>query len=715
MTLDIRGSLKNTKINKNTYIFIDELFSNAIDSYLIRKHVNPSLAALNIDLSIEFTRIELFDNGQFDLTITCTDNGAGFEDHQVKAFVTKDTSYKDDLAIEGIGECRGSGRIQFLHYFKTIKVDSRYESGHGMLRRTLCINDSSNKEINEDSFAQEKIEDKQVETTIVLAGLKPTIYEKLFAGNDLRDDFSAESLKNYVMVTFLQRFVSLKDRLGAFCITITTNEAGASRSSLTPDDLPEVTTTKNIVVYYKDEQGRDTNKSEVFTLSHYKLVKTQFRLRRNLVALCAKSSAVKNVTSKYLKPKSIENNDIGGYYHIVLIESKYLSEHVNSQRDDFNLPEDAHQEELFLHNLISFEEIYHSIDDAIYEMLTPPDWSRECIVKSTGQKYGISSRMISESNIRIRYGDTEEKIVKRVLSSYQEHIIQDTSDIFDIQLEISKTDPTSKEFRDKVNALAWKYTSSLKYIDMTSLSQLVVRRAAMLDILNLAINKGLAGQVKESDDPKKRCDERIIHNILFPMGKDSSQVTDHDVWLLNEEYQYFDYIASDKALSTIRFDENDMLFDSDIDINMKKVVESNMRANVIENSAKRPDIAIFSKEGSAIIIELKAPGVNLEDHVNDLMEYAQLLAAKSNGKLKKFYGYLLGTSVNPNRLRGYKRFPSGKGWFGTDSVIEPSTNVPLGELYSEILFYQDIVERANKRLDVYKKKLGINAHFGPRA
>jgi hypothetical protein len=236
----------------------------------------------------------------------------------------------------------------------------------------------------------------------------------------------------------------------------------------------------------------------------------------------------------------------------------------------------------------------------------------------------------------------------------------------------------------------------------------------MLDILNLAINKGLAGQVKESDDPKKRCDERIIHNILFPMGKDSSQVTDHDVWLLNEEYQYFDYIASDKALSTIRFDENDMLFDSDIDINMKKVVESNMRANMIENSAKRPDIAIFSKEGSAIIIELKAPGVNLEDHVNDLMEYAQLLAAKSNGKLKKFYGYLLGTSVNPNRLRGYKRFPSGKGWFGTDSVIEPSTNVPLGELYSEILFYQDIVERANKRLDVYKKKLGINVHFGPR-
>jgi hypothetical protein len=556
-------------------------------------------------LSIEFTKRGLFDDGQFDLKVTCTDNGDGFGDEQVKAFVTKDTSYKDDLAIEGIGECRGSGRIQFLHYFTTIKIDSFYRSGNQIFRRTLSINDSSNKEISEASFVQKIVADEQFRTTMELIGLKPAIYEKLFSGIDLKEEYSAESLRNYVMVTFLQRFVSLKERLGAFRVTIKTNGTGIA--SLTRDDLPQVTSTKTISVSYKDENGNATIRSETFTLSHYKLPKTQFRLKRNLVALCAKSSAVKNVTKKYLKPKSIENSDIGGYYHIVLIESKYLSEHVNEQRDDFKIPEDAQQKEFFLSlgDCISFEEIYHSIDDAIYEMLTPPDWSRDSIVKSTGQKYGISSRMISESNVRIHYGDTEERIAKRVLSSYQEHIIKDTSEIFDIQLEISKTDPTSKEFREKINALAWKYTSSIKYIDMTSLSQLVVRRAAMLDILGLAINKGLVAQTKDADDQKKRCDERIIHNILFPMGKDTSEVTDHDVWLLNEEYQYFDYIASDKALSTIRFDENDMLFDSDIDENMKKVVENTMKKNINENSAKRPDIAIFSKEGSAIIIEVR--------------------------------------------------------------------------------------------------------------
>ena len=37
MTLDIRGSIKNTKLSKNPYVVFEELISNAIDSYLIRK------------------------------------------------------------------------------------------------------------------------------------------------------------------------------------------------------------------------------------------------------------------------------------------------------------------------------------------------------------------------------------------------------------------------------------------------------------------------------------------------------------------------------------------------------------------------------------------------------------------------------------------------------------------------------------------------------
>ena len=130
--------------------------------------------------------------------------------------------------------------------------------------------------------------------------------------------------------------------------------------------------------------------------------------------------------------------------------------------------------------------------------------------------------------------------------------------------------------------------------------------------------------------------------------------------------------------------------------------------NYADNDAKRPDIAVFNKEGSVIIIEFKAPDVSLDDHIGDLMEYAQLLTAKSKGKIKKVYGYLLGTTVNRNRIMQYTRFPSGKGWFNTVPITEHETGTRLGELYSEILFYDDIVDRANMRLEVYKKRLNIN-------
>jgi hypothetical protein len=214
----------------------------------------------------------------------------------------------------------------------------------------------------------------------------------------------------------------------------------------------------------------------------------------------------------------------------------------------------------------------------------------------------------------------------------------------------------------------------------------------MIETLNRAVNKSFYVQ---TENEGRRCNEKVIHNIFFPMRKDVTEVgeRDHDVWLLNEEYYCYDYIPSDKALSNIKWSDDTLLFKSDIDEEMQKILSKNYD----DNSAKRTDIALYSGGCSAVIIEFLTPGVNLDEHTGDLMEYAQLLAAKSKGKLKKFYGYLLGDKINPNRIGGYIKFPSDKGWFGTERIVEHSSGARLGELYSEILFYEDIVERAKRQ------------------
>jgi hypothetical protein len=87
MTLDIRGSLKNTKISSNKYVVIEELISNSIESFLIRRHQDPSDMDLRITVSIDLFAADLLGD-QLEVSVSCTDNGCGLGDEQTNAFLT---------------------------------------------------------------------------------------------------------------------------------------------------------------------------------------------------------------------------------------------------------------------------------------------------------------------------------------------------------------------------------------------------------------------------------------------------------------------------------------------------------------------------------------------------------------------------------------------------------------------------------------------------
>lgn len=123
MTLDVRGGLKNTKINPSPQIVFAELLANSVDHYLVRAAREFDPPALKVTLTLDFRDADLTGYEQV-MSVACRDNGAGFGQPERKAFCTVDTSFKDDLNIEGLGKSRGVGRIQFLHYFRQINVVS---------------------------------------------------------------------------------------------------------------------------------------------------------------------------------------------------------------------------------------------------------------------------------------------------------------------------------------------------------------------------------------------------------------------------------------------------------------------------------------------------------------------------------------------------------------------------------------------------------------
>ncbi|MGY4398615.1 hypothetical protein ACVWZA_003823 [Sphingomonas sp. UYAg733] len=704
MTLDIRGSLKNTKISSNRYVVLEELISNSIDSFLIRQHQDPARRSLDVKLVVEIVASGLLGDGHV-MSVSCADNGCGLGDEQTEAFLTKDTSYKDDLSIAGIGKCKGAGRIQFFHHFERVGIRSTYRDGAEVLTRTLPML-AGRKRIELADFTTSSGNGADIGTTITLAGLIPAAQERLYRTDPLTDVFSAANIRRYMLIAFLQRLVSLKSELGAFTIAFETQfpKDRIETASLSAADLPPVTEVREAQVEERDPRSGDPlGRTAGLTLSHYKLDAATFDLPRNAISFCAKSSPVEDITRRYLRTVAEQNRAIDGFHHIVLIEGELLDRRVNEQRDGFDgIPDEIPVGDLFADETVSYADVYEQIDPIIDEMVSPSGWSRDQVLADITAKFGLNAGMLEDTTTRVVYGDSAKSVAERVLRKYQERIISDTAEIFDLREGIENAEPHTAEFRQKIHELSWKYASSLKTFDMVNLSQLVVRRTAIVEILNLARQRQLA--IQAVPEGTRRQDERIIHSIFFPMRRDSTETSDHDIWLLSEEYQYYDYIASDKPLAQIEWCDGEKLFDPSIDDELTET----LRRRAKENGAMRPDIAIFNKEGSAIIIEFKAPGVSLDDHTGDLSEYAHLLAAKSNGKLKKFYGYLIGDEIAPLRMAGWTRFAAGQGYFRSTPLQDPETGRNLGELYAETLFFNDIVDRASKRIGIYREKLQID-------
>lgn len=87
----------------------------------------------------------------------------------------------------------------------------------------------------------------------------------------------------------------------------------------------------------------------------------------------------------------------------------------------------------------------------------------------------------------------------------------------------------------------------------------------------------------------------------------------------------------------------------------------------------------------------------------------RFLRRNPSGKLKKFYGYLIGDTVNTLRLSGnWTKFPTGKGLFQSSALVDHDTRVPLGETYFEILHFSDVIDRAKKRIGIYQDKLKLD-------
>lgn len=196
----------------------------------------------------------------------------------------------------------------------------------------------------------------------------------------------------------------------------------------------------------------------------------------------------------------------------------------------------------------------------------------------------------------------------------------------------------------------------------------------------------------------KKDREGLIHDLIFKRKSGASGQL-NDLWVLNEEYVHFAG-CSDLPINQIVDGKGAPL--------LRSITDEEIAALGVK-PALRPDIFLYPEEGKCVLVELKAPDVNLADHLNQMTKYCNLIANYSVRKTEKFYCYLIGETFNPlTDLDGeYQETVSGD-WIRSNirivSFLDRST---IADAQIEISKLSAIYGRAHRRNKSFADKLGL--------
>jgi hypothetical protein len=203
----------------------------------------------------------------------------------------------------------------------------------------------------------------------------------------------------------------------------------------------------------------------------------------------------------------------------------------------------------------------------------------------------------------------------------------------------------------------------------------------------------------------RNIDEKLLHNVIFQQSH--KQPDQSDLWLVNEDFIFFKGTSEEK-LKDVLINEQPLLRDALTD------QEREYRLSLGEDRyTKRPDVLLFPDEGKCIVIEFKNPDVNVMDHLAQINNYASLIKnfAQSHFSFQTFYGYLIGEKINPFDVRSADS--DFKEAYHFDYLFRPSKAVADffskekadGTLYTEVIKYSTLLERAKRRNEIFIQKL----------
>lgn len=595
-----------------------------------------------------------------------TDNGEGFTERNYRSFLEAYSTYKIQKG------CKGIGRFLWLKAFSIIEINSVYtEDGHWYQRKfTFSLENTVEPEENKKEI--DAPENGERVTKVRLLGFQSYYRDEVA--------LSLESLVKKVIEHCLPYFIiegcpkiTVKDNLGASFLL----------NSYYKD-------------LYKDTLHRDdiTIKGKFFSLYHMTVTEGA---DKHELHLCANNREVKSYDlARYIPnlDKKI-TTDEQSYYYVGYMAGDYLDESVNSDRYEFNFSDAPILDFIGERDLTgaAVEYIVAYLSDDLGRIKDEKQKRIDEFVRHKKPQYRYLLNHREGVYDKIPVGLTDDKLDLELYKQEQE---------WEYDIARKKSEIEEKKKNNATDSLQFmelfeEYCASVTQLSQASLAEYIVRRKAVIDLLEKALELNEEGKYNK---------ESQVHSIICPMQitSDDVQFDEMNLWLIDDRLAYHNFLASDQPMKSLPVLESDVPRRMDIAVFDK----------AISYSADTEDI------NSITIVELKKPQrddllADDKNPVNQVLGYVADIKAgkvvKANGRgfgnvqNAAFYCYVIAditdSLATDAENAGLNKTPDGEGYFGY--------NAPRGA-YIEVISYNKLVKDAKKRNQVLFDKL-----FRPKA
>ncbi|WP_204353799.1 hypothetical protein [Cronobacter sakazakii] len=434
-----------------------------------------------------------------------------------------------------------------------------------------------------------------------------------------------------------------------------------------------------------------------FDLTHIK-----FRAsvnKKHQLALCAANRLVKEESIQGKIPGLYDkiSDESGEFTYTCYVSSGYLDERVRSERTSFDIAENVED----MLNEVSFKDIRDAVlartkeylQDVLAEHVSAGRKRVDDFINSHAPRYRPIAHYVAEEQLIVDPEKSDKDLELHLHAQWYEVERQLVSEGHDIMQP--KNEEHVEEYKERLS----EYLRKAEDLKKSDLANYVSHRKVIIDLLQKSI---------EQLDDGKYAREDIIHELIMPMRKDSSEVLldSCNLWLIDERLAFHNYLASDKTLNAMPITGNDSTKEPDL-----------LSLRVFDNPLLVNDQNSFPL-ASISVVEIKRPMRNDMREGEDKDPIAQALGYVERireGQAKTKSGLLIprnhdipaycyivcdlaSTMVTRCKNFSLTMTADGMGFFGYN---------PNYKAYIEVISFNQLVRAAKERNRAFFDKLGL--------